>query len=92
MAYEFGTTKMTTKGQVVIPQEIREKLHLEPGTKFVVVGEEEEVVLKKIEPRFEKLEEIRKMAQKNPRVRELSKLPENERMKEINKIVHSVRK
>ena len=41
-----STTKMSSKGQVVIPEEIREQLGLTPGTQFVVVGERDVVILK----------------------------------------------
>ncbi len=47
---KIATTKMSSKGQVVIPKEIRDVLHLETGTKFVVVGEGNVVVLKAISP------------------------------------------
>ena len=41
-----ATTKLSSKGQVVIPEEIRKRLGLEPGAQFVVVGEGDVVVLK----------------------------------------------
>jgi AbrB family looped-hinge helix DNA binding protein len=45
-----ATTRMSSKGQIVIPEEIRNALHLKTGTKFVVVGEGDVVVLKTITP------------------------------------------
>lgn len=45
-----ATTKMSSKGQVVIPEEVRVALGLEPGSQFVVVGEGDVVVLKKVVP------------------------------------------
>ena len=42
-------TKLSSKGQVVLPQGIREKLHLVTGAKFVVIGEGDVVILKKLE-------------------------------------------
>ena len=42
----IATTKMTSKGQVVIPEEIRDQLHLETGTKFLVMGEKDYVIFK----------------------------------------------
>jgi AbrB family looped-hinge helix DNA binding protein len=33
-----ATTTMSTKRQVVIPEEIREQLGLGPGTQFIVVA------------------------------------------------------
>ena len=41
-------TSMSSRGQVVIPLEIREQLGLREGEKFVVIGEEDMVILKKI--------------------------------------------
>jgi AbrB family looped-hinge helix DNA binding protein len=41
---------MSSKGQVVIPEEIRNALGLKPGSKFVVVGEGDVVILKMITP------------------------------------------
>ena len=44
-----ATTKLSSKGQVVIPEEIRTRLGLEPGAQFVVVGEGDVVVLKALQ-------------------------------------------
>ena len=41
---------MSSKGQVVIPEEIREQLGLVPGTQFVVVGDRDVVILKALAP------------------------------------------
>jgi len=45
-----ATTKMSSKGQVVIPEEVRNALGLKAGSKFVVVGEGDVVILKVITP------------------------------------------
>ncbi len=45
-----ATTKLSSRGQVVIPEEIRNRLGLEPGAQFVVVGEGDVVVLKALKP------------------------------------------
>src|SRR4030043_1240749 len=42
------TTRMSSKGQVVIPKEIRDRLGLRSGTQFVVVGDRDVVILKAI--------------------------------------------
>ena len=39
---------MSSKGQIVIPKDLREQLGLGIGTNFVVFGEEDTVVLKKV--------------------------------------------
>ncbi len=41
----LATTRLSSKGQVVIPEEIRERLGLKEGTQFVVVGERDVVIL-----------------------------------------------
>ena len=45
---DVSTTKMSSKGQVVIPENIRKKLNLKVGSQFVVVGEKDVVILKTI--------------------------------------------
>ena len=45
-----ATTKLSSRGQVVIPEEIRNRLGLEAGDQFVVVGEGDVVVLKSLKP------------------------------------------
>ena len=47
---ELATTRLSSKGQVVIPEDVREKLKLKPGDQFVVVGEGDVVILKTIAP------------------------------------------
>ena len=46
----YATTKMSSKGQVVIPEDIREQLHLKEGDQFVVIGQGDAVILKVITP------------------------------------------
>ncbi len=45
-----STTKMSSKGQVVIPENIRKQLNLKAGAQFVVVGDKDVVILKNISP------------------------------------------
>lgn len=42
------TIRMSSKGQVVIPQDIREELQVDEGTVFAVVGSRDTIILKKI--------------------------------------------
>lgn len=46
----ISTTKMSSKGQVVIPEAIRKKLGLKSGDQFVVTGNKDVVILKSISP------------------------------------------
>ena len=41
---------MSSKGQVVIPEDIRKKLSLKSGSRFMVVGDKDIVILKTISP------------------------------------------
>ncbi len=65
----LATTKMSSKGQVVIPEDIRKRLKLKTGSQFVVVGDNDVVILKAISPpsmkEFDSLiTEARKQAKK----------------------------
>ena len=44
----FATTKMSSKGQVVIPEKIRKRLGLKEGSQFIVVGDKDTLILKAI--------------------------------------------
>ena len=44
----IATTKMSSKGQVVIPEGIRKQLGLDSGAQFVVVGQKDVIILKTI--------------------------------------------
>jgi len=41
-----STTKMSSKGQIVIPEDIRNRLGLKTGLQFIVLGERDVVILK----------------------------------------------
>jgi len=46
----YATTKLSSKGQIVIPEEIRDNLKLKEGDQFVVIGQGDTVILKSITP------------------------------------------
>ena len=60
------TVKMSSKGQIVIPLDLREELHAQEGTIFAVIGTKDTIVLKKIAtPNKEDLiKELESLAQK----------------------------
>jgi len=63
-----ATTRLSSKGQVVIPEEIRNRLGLEPGAQFVVVGEGDVVVLKALKaPRTADFKALLDQARKSAR-------------------------
>ena len=45
---EIATTKMSSKGQVVIPENVRRRLGLKAGSQFVVIAGDDAVVLKPV--------------------------------------------
>ena len=65
----LATTRMSSKGQVVIPESIRKQLNLQEGAQFVVVGNADVVILKVVVPpdmgEFDALiQQVRKQAKK----------------------------
>ena len=49
-----NVSKVSEKGQVQIPLEMREKLDLQPGTRMIVYATEDGVVLRKAELFFDR--------------------------------------
>jgi AbrB family looped-hinge helix DNA binding protein len=52
-------TSMSSRGQVVIPLDIREQLGLKEGEKFIVLGKDDTVILKKVTmPSFKNFDKL----------------------------------
>ena len=61
----LATTRMSSKGQVVIPEEVRSRLGLETGAQFVVVGDGDVVILKSIkQPSMKEFDSLLKQARR----------------------------
>ena len=59
MKEEF--TKLSSKGQVVIPRSVRKELGLKEGTPFVVIARKDSILLKKMEkPKIKSWDEATK--------------------------------
>lgn len=84
------TIKMSSKGQVVIPQDIREEIKADEGTVFAVVSSRDTIVLKKIlTPSKEDLiKELKKIAIEGRKRAEKLGIKEND----VSDIVHRHRK
>jgi AbrB family looped-hinge helix DNA binding protein len=68
------TTRMSSKGQIVIPEEIRNRLGLKTGDKFLVVGDKDVVILKTLSnPSLEEFEDLIKTARKQAKTAGLKK-------------------
>lgn len=82
----FDVTSVSSKGQIVIPNKIREFMHLEPGTKLIVVQEGDNILLKPIkEPKIDQFTKIISIGEKVRREINLKK-------KDIEKAIQEVRK
>ena len=69
-----ATTKMSSKGQIVIPETIRYQMHLEAGAQFVVIGEKDVVILKSIEkPSMAEFDKLILSARKQAKVAGMKK-------------------
>ena len=63
-----ATTNMSSKGQVIIPEEVRRRLGLGVGAQFVVLGKRDEIILKLISsPSVKWFDRIIKGARKQAR-------------------------
>jgi AbrB family looped-hinge helix DNA binding protein len=85
MALEL--TRLSEKGQVVIPTEIRRKMGLKEGTRFLVIGLEDVIVLRRLQLSEEKLRLKKLLAEArfSAKTHGLSE-------KEVERLVHAVRK
>ena len=70
----LATTRMSSKGQVVIPEDVRKSLNLKTGDQFVVIGRGDAVILKTISaPAFEEFTDMLDEAQKQAKTAGLKK-------------------
>ena len=61
----LATARMSSKGQVVIPEDVRNKLGLSTGSQFVVIGENDVVIMKTItRPSMQDFDALIKRARK----------------------------
>jgi AbrB family looped-hinge helix DNA binding protein len=85
MREDFATTKMSSRGQVVIPESVRSEMGLKPGSKFVVFWHDDVVMLKVISPpSLEEFRMLQKRLQQEARKKGL-------RRKDIGKAITKVR-
>jgi AbrB family looped-hinge helix DNA binding protein len=82
---DLATTRLSSRGQVVIPEEIRRRLSLRPGTQFIVVADRDVVILKTISaPTLEGLDTLLAEARREARKARL-------RTSDVDAIVNRVR-
>ena len=85
MSVEF--TRLSEKGRVVIPNEMRKKMKLKDGTRFVVLGLDDTIVLRRVELSQERdrLKRLLGEARKKARTSRFSQ-------REIERLIKSSRK
>lgn len=68
MAATYSTTKLSSRGQVVIPEDVRRRLGLSEGDQFLVIGQGDAVILKAITPpKIEDFQELLSQARSEAR-------------------------
>ena len=81
MEKEVQITTTSPKGQVVIPQEIREHMKIESGTKFAVYGRGDTIIFKRVElptiKDFEKLARFGRTFAKSKGIKEKDALEDD---------------
>lgn len=82
-----GMTRLSERGQIVIPNEMRKRMGLKEGTRFVVMGLDDTIVLRRLELSQEKIR-LKKLLEKSRKKAKSVGFTE----KEIEKLVQSVRK
>ena len=85
MALEL--TRLSGKGQVVIPTEVRRKMGLKEGTKFLVIGLDDVIVLRRLELSEEKMR-LKKLLAETRDSAKTHGLSE----REVERLIHVVRK
>ncbi|MFH1770673.1 MAG: AbrB/MazE/SpoVT family DNA-binding domain-containing protein [archaeon] len=56
---EIEVTSVSSRGQIVIPLNLRNKMNIQTGEKFAIKGDNETIVLKKIElPSFDEFNSL----------------------------------
>jgi len=71
----LATTRMSSKGQIVIPETIRKRLNLKAGAQFIVVGEDDVVILKAIStPRMDTFDALIQQARRQAKAAGLKRV------------------
>ncbi|MES0490654.1 MAG: AbrB/MazE/SpoVT family DNA-binding domain-containing protein [Leptospirales bacterium] len=83
---DLEITTLSSKGQVVIPGSIRKELHIEAGSKFAVLTDGDNILLKKIDkPKIQDFKELIKKSRNLVKARGIDK-------SEVGKVIKNVRK
>ncbi len=79
-------TSVSSRGQVVIPQSLRSRLKIHEGEKFVIIGEDNTIVLKKLEmPSFSGIDKLLKKTREFAKKKGLKEADVSEAISEARK-------
>jgi len=79
-------TSMSSRGQIVIPLDVRKELGLKEGEKFVVVGEADTILLKKVPmPSFKNVDKLIQKTQEFAQKKGIQKSDVNKAIKRARK-------
>jgi len=79
-------TSVSSRGQIVIPQSLRNRLKIHEGEKFVVIGEDNTIVLKKLEmPSFRGVDKLLKKTREFAKKKGLKETDVEEAIRETRK-------
>lgn len=86
---EVELTKMSSRGQIVIPQDIREEMNLKEGEAFAVTGSGDTLLLKRVKTpsREEILANMEKLVKEGGKVAKKLGIKE----KDVPKLIHKAR-
>ena len=83
---DLATTRLSSKGQVVIPEKVRKALGLEPGARFVVLNEGDVVILKRIDaPSWSEVRALAAKARRQARRAGLKRSDVQEAIREVRR-------
>lgn len=83
---DIDITSMSSRGQVVIPLNLRELMGLKDGEKFAITGKEDTIVLKKIQmPSFNNFDKLMQQTQEFAKKKGLKQKDLDEAVKRARK-------
>ncbi|MBS3117970.1 AbrB/MazE/SpoVT family DNA-binding domain-containing protein [Candidatus Woesearchaeota archaeon] len=79
-------TSVSSRGQIVIPQRLRDRMKIHAGEKFVVIGEDNTIVLRKLEmPSFNGIDKLLKKTRDFAKERGIKESDAEEAIKQTRK-------
>ena len=80
-------TRLSEKGQIVIPNELRKEMGLREGTRFIVMGLEDTIILRRLELSQERIR-LKRLLGRSRKMAEKVGFT----VKEVDRLIHSFRK